>query len=127
MNHRDATCQFDEVKHLTNRHVKQAVTVASIVTRGTISEMGKACNMECANIIVKDPALNRHDVKTADDLIFHLDCRLFKRFICFRAIRAAKRFKNAVSDDQDPVQVNIIYRKCPSSHSQTPRPAIQFQ
>ncbi len=110
INHRQVAERYDGGDHSNNTYIKQAVTVASRLAPDTIQEIGDVCNMECPDIILKNVSLNKKDLKTTEEIIDHNDCRLFRSFICFGALRSAKAFMNAVLDEQEDVQVNCIYR-----------------
>ncbi len=49
-------------------------------------------------------------MKTVEDVICHNDCRIFRSFLRFGALRGAKAFMNAVLDGLDLAQVNCIHR-----------------
>ncbi len=110
INHRDVARNYDGGNHSSNTYVKQAVTVASRLAHETIKAIGEICNMECPDIILKNSDLNDKDLRTVDDIISHHDCRLFRSFVRFGALRGAKAFMNAVLDGLEVAQVNCIYR-----------------
>ncbi len=110
INHKDVAHNYDGADHSSNTYIKQAVSVSSRLSPRTIEAIGEVCNLECPDIILKSPSLNRQNLGSVDDVISHTDCRLFRSFICFGSLRGAKAFMNAVLDDQEEAQRTCIYR-----------------
>ncbi len=110
INHKDVAHNYDGAEHSSNTYIKQAVSVASRLSPRTIDVIGEVCNLECPDIILKSSSLNRQNLSSVDDVISHTDCRLFRSFICFGALRGAKAFMNAVLDDHEEAQRICIYR-----------------
>jgi len=110
IHHRAVACNYDGGEHTSNTYVKQAVSVASRLAPNTIEAIGEVCNMECPDIILRTPSMNKSDLRSVDQIISNSDCRLFRSFICFGALRGAKQFMNAVLDGHEEAQINCIYR-----------------
>ncbi len=110
VNHRDVAQRYDGGDHINNTSVKQAVTVASRISKETVETIGKICNKECADIMIKDPKYNKYNFKMVDDILAVEDCRLFRSFLCFGSLRGSKGFMNAMLDGHEQAQVNTIYR-----------------
>ena len=108
--HRDVARRYDGGEHSTQTAVRQAVSVAHRLTHETIEAIGTVVNMECADVIVKTPDLNYHSFTSKDEVLTHQDCRLFKKFVCFGSLRAAKAFMSAIADGKELAQVNTIFR-----------------
>ncbi len=101
---------YDGGSHESNTYVKQAVSVASRISKKTIHAIGEVCNKDCSDIILEDLSLNKEGFRSIEEVISQKDCRLFRKFICFGALRAAKSFMSAVNDGLAEAQVNCIYR-----------------
>ena len=71
--HKDVARMYDGGDHSTNTYVKQAVTVASRISPRTISAIGYVCNLECADLILRNPSLNEEELNTVDDIINQKD------------------------------------------------------
>lgn len=107
---KDVAHRYDGGDHSSNTSVKQAVTVASRLGWKTIKTLGEVINMECADIIAQTAELNVHSLTSTSEVLAQQDCRLFRSFLCFGALRASKAFMAAIENNQEDAQVNTIYR-----------------
>ena len=111
VSHRLVAQRYDGAEHKTNTTIRQAVGVASRLSRRTIRTIGDVCNQDCSTGI-SDQLGSSEDTDTIskDNQMDSTDCRLFKDFLCFGTLRAAKAFMNAVVDGKEEAQVNTIFR-----------------
>lgn len=110
VHHRDVAHLYDGGDHDRNTTVRQAVTVATRLSRRTINAIGEIANLSCPDIILANGDLNRHKLKSTSSVLSHYDCRLFKRFVCTSTLRGARHFMNAIKNDEEDAQVNAIFR-----------------
>lgn len=65
--------------------------------------------MECPNIMIRDEWLNRPQLKTAEEILAHTDCWIFKSFVCFCPPHYAKNIMSAMKEGHEEEQVNTIH------------------
>lgn len=108
--HRVVAHKYDGGNHEKNTTVRQVVTVAARLSKGTISAIGKVVNMTCADIILQSSDLNAYKLTSRSSVMSSYDCRLFKKFLSTSTLRGAKHFMNAVKDGEEEAQINTIFR-----------------
>ena len=107
---REIAERYDGSEHPTNTSLRQAAGVALKLSTRTIEALGEVVNTACADVIVQSEDLNSLSLETEEEVLGHLDCRLFKSFVCFGAIRSATNFLHALKHGFEEEQVNTIYR-----------------
>ena len=101
IHHRDVAHRYDGGDHNRNTTVRQAVSVATRLSKRTIDAIGIVANMSCVDIILANTELNKHMLTSTSSILSHYDCRLFKRFLCTSTLRGAKHFMNVIKEDEE--------------------------
>ena len=86
--------------------MRQAVSVATRLSRRAIKAIGSVANMLCPDIILSNKELNKDNLKSTDSIMSKYDCRIFKRFLCTSSLRGARHFMNAVRENAEEAQVS---------------------
>lgn len=124
--HQEVAHAYDGGEHSRVTFVRQAVTVAVRLSKRAITALGDVMNGEYPDMLLQknDRRLQSlPNARTKEDILEHLDCRLFKNVVRFGALRAARNFINAVNDGKETEQVNSIYRLRHWSESRDYKPA----
>lgn len=109
-NHQLVAEAYDGGDHHSSTSVKQEVSVAARLSWSAIEALGQVTEMDCSDVIVQSVHLNKYSLRTRNDVLVHQDCRLFKFFVSFTALRASKTFMAAASKGLGVAQVNCIHR-----------------
>lgn len=107
---REIAQRYDCGEHVSNTSVRQAASVAVKLSPRAIAAIGEVVNNSHPDLIMKSDEHNKHGLKTEKDIMGHHDCRLFKSFVCFGALRSAKAFMKALDTDHEEEQVNTVHR-----------------
>ncbi len=107
---REIAESYDGSDHSNNTSIRQAASVAIKLSPRTIKAIGEVVNKSCADVIVKSEQFNELSLETEEEVMAHHDCRLFKAFVCFGALRSASAFLNAMKSDYEEEQINTIHR-----------------
>ncbi len=110
VHHRDVAHIYDGGDHEKNTTVRQAVSVATRLTRATIEAISTIASMTCEDIILSSAELNKDNLKSVSLVMSTYDCRLFRKFLCTSTLRGARHFMNASREGEDVAQENAVHR-----------------
>lgn len=96
--------RYDGGDNSTNTAVKQAVSVAKLLTWKTIGVIGSITYMESADVIIQSPDLNKYSLSSQSEALSHQDFRPFNSFVCFEALRDVKTFMAAAKNGHEEAQ-----------------------
>ena len=101
---------YDGVPHVKMDFTRQAVSVASRISLEALHAIGDVVNEERPRLCLQDPMVNTDGVQDEELIMKQFDCRVFRGFVKWTALRASTTFMNGVSKGQVEAQVNTIYR-----------------
>ena len=101
---------YDGAPHPKRDSIRQAVSVASRISRRAIEAIGTVVKDERPSICFEEASINTSGMKRVEDIMESIDCRVYRSFVKWSSLRASTPFMNALSSGEEEAQVNTIFR-----------------
>ena len=108
--HREVATAYDGAPHTGHTSVKQAVSVAVRLSARALDVYGSIVNQELPGTIFNNPSFQTSGLSCEQDVLQSMDCRLFRKMVCFGALRSSRKFMSAVQDGNEMAQINTFFR-----------------
>ena len=108
--HQEVAEIYDGAPHPKRDSIRQAVSVAYRISKRALDAIGEVVREEKPTLCVPGDNHIHSAANSAEEVMQLVDCRVFRTFVTWSALRASATFMNATANGQEEAQVNTIHR-----------------